>query len=154
MSKFRLGADALGTLMPAIRTFSPDKRLSATSVWFKLFVSHIGSRKNIQPKKEEFVMSAEAAQSFVKKVESDEELQKQVSSAKSDKPEESLAKVVEIGSAAGFTFTSSELKDAASELSDKQLDEAAGGWSWSLLSSPTSTELGRNVDTLDSFLKV
>ncbi len=99
-------------------------------------------------------MSAEAAQSFVKKVESDEELQKQVSSAKSDKPEESLAKVVEIGSAAGFTFTSSELKDAASELSDKQLDEAAGGWSWSLLSSPTSTELGRNVDTLDSFLKV
>ena len=72
-------------------------------------------------------MSIEAAKVFVKQVDSDEQLREQVISAKRDKAEASLAKVVEIGSAAGFSFTAEELQEVTSELSDEQLDEAAGG---------------------------
>ena len=67
--------------------------------------------------------------SGVKQVDNDEQLREQVISAKRDKTEDSLAKVVEIGSEAGFSFTAEELQEVTSELSDEQLDEAAGGMS-------------------------
>ncbi len=70
----------------------------------------------------------EAAKALTEKVEGDEELQSKVSEATSGPPEKGLAKVIEIGSSAGFEFNAEELKAATSELGDDQLDEAAGGY--------------------------
>ncbi|MDA1312135.1 MAG: Nif11-like leader peptide family natural product precursor [Acidobacteria bacterium] len=77
-------------------------------------------------------MSIEAAKAFTEKVENDEELQAKVSEATSGRPEEGLAKVIEIGSGAGFEFNGEELRTATSELGDDELDAAAGGYEYKL----------------------
>jgi predicted ribosomally synthesized peptide with nif11-like leader len=77
-------------------------------------------------------MSIEAARAFTKTVESDDELQGKVSEATSGQPAENLANVIEIAAGAGFDFSGEELKAAASELDDDQLDKAAGGLGYKL----------------------
>ena len=72
-------------------------------------------------------MSIEAAKAFTERVENDEQLQAQVEQATSSGQEDALAKVIEIGSGAGFEFSGEELREATSELGDEELDAAAGG---------------------------
>lgn len=66
-------------------------------------------------------MSMEDAKSFIERMKTDEEFAKKVTAAKD--AEERMA----VAREAGFNFTTSEINEAAGELSEGDLDIVAGG---------------------------
>ena len=67
-------------------------------------------------------MSEEQLKAFLEKVKADTELQEKLNGAAD------ADAVVEIAKAAGFSITAEDIQSAPVELSDMELEGAAGGW--------------------------
>ena len=69
-------------------------------------------------------MSEEQLNAFLEKVKSDTELQEKLNAAASPDA------AIEIAKAAGFSITAEDIQSATVELSDDELEGAAGGYSY------------------------
>ena len=67
-------------------------------------------------------MSEEQLKAFLEKVKTDASLQEKLKAAADNDAVTAIAKE------AGFSISADDLKNAQSELSDKELEGAAGGW--------------------------
>lgn len=75
-------------------------------------------------------MSIESAKAFIDRMKTDEAFANKM---KECKDAETLLSLVE---REGFDFTSVEISLATNELSDEQLDDITGGWTWWIQNGP------------------
>ena len=76
-------------------------------------------------------MSEEQLKAFLEKVKGDTSLQEQLKAATY------ADAVVEIAKASGFVISADDVKKAQSEVSDTELEAAAGGWFWTSVGDHT-----------------
>ena len=76
-------------------------------------------------------MSEEQLKAFLEKVKGDTSLQEQLKAATN------ADAVVEIAKASGFVISADDVKKAQSEVSDTELEAAAGGWFWTSVGDHT-----------------
>ncbi len=67
-------------------------------------------------------MSLDSAKAFIEKITSDEGFKERVMTI------EDVAERLKLINSEGFLCTEEEIKAVSNELSDEELDEAAGGW--------------------------
>ena len=77
------------------------------------------------------LMSEEQLKAFLEKVKADTSLQEQLDAATD------ADAVVEIAKASGFVFSADDVKKAQEEVSDAELEAAAGGWFWTSVGDHT-----------------
>jgi len=92
-------------------------------------VAYHGSFLNPQPK--ENIMSIDQARAFIVKIKTDEAFRDRIMAI------EDVDDRIAAASGAGFEFTEAEVKEVQSELSDEDMDAAAGGKNmyWGLLTT-------------------
>ena len=76
-------------------------------------------------------MSEEQLKAFLEKVKADTSLQEQLDAATD------ADAVVEIAKASGFVISADDVKKAQEEVSDAELEAAAGGWFWTSVGDHT-----------------